>query len=182
VSKKQATKKVNKLDYKLVPEPDSTPTFTDLPPDLMAAMRKLPRTLGRMEAALRSVYEMDNFKSGDAGAQSRAEGQFRNALVEYVAIEDTLNHELSPLQPKFKLFDTENPLPHILRLLRHAQTHRTANEMSSITISLWLKLVPGAQPVDKVVWVIKDLTDAQFRNLDSFKWGPLHTSPGEGNG
>jgi hypothetical protein len=159
---KKGRGRANRLDYGLLPEPESTPTFTSLPEELEAAMQRLPRTLRRMEAALSSAREIDSFREGGARAQRRAESAFRSALTEYIAIEDTFKRERPAGTPPFRLLDTTNPLPHILRLLRHLQTHHTASELSGITISLWLKNVPGAEPQDVPVRVISDLTETNY--------------------
>ena len=161
-------KKPNKLDYNLVPEPESTPVFAALPKELEAAMQKLPLTLGRMEATLMAWSGMGSPKTG---GQSKAESAFRSALSEYVSIEDILNRELPSGQLAFRLLDTENPLPHILKQLRNLQVHLVASRMSDHTISLWLKHVPGAEPVDVTRWVICDLTAAQLLELDAFQKG-----------
>lgn len=168
---KKGRRRANRLDYGLLPEPESTPTFTSLPEELEAAMQRLPRTLRRMEAALSSAREIDSSREGGARAQRRAESAFRSALTEYIAIEDTFKRERPAGTPPFRLLDTTNPLPHILRLLRHLQTHHTASELSGVTISLWLKNVPGAEPQDVPVRVISDLTETQLLDLDAFKEG-----------
>jgi hypothetical protein len=49
------------------------------------------------------------------------------------------------------------------------QVHLVTNELAKQTISLVLKNVPGAEPVDITIWTIRDLTDAQFNELDAFK-------------
>jgi hypothetical protein len=157
-------KKLNKLDYSLIPEPEFTPTFMVLPQELEKALQKLPRTLERMDATLWACHEL-------GGGRSKSESAFRTALSEYASIEDILNRELSPGQPVFRLSDTENPLPHIMKQLRNLQVHLIASKMSDHTISLWLKNVPGAEPVDITCWIIGDITDAQLLDLDAFQKG-----------
>lgn len=168
---KKAKKKSNKLDYSLVPEPEFTPTFMHLPKELEEAMRPCLRTLERMQAALSSARGMDSIKPEGDHSRSRAESAFRSALIDYVSIEDILKRELPAVQPPFKLFDTENPLPHILKQLRNLQVHLVASKMSERAISLHLRNVPGAEPVDVTVWTISDLTDSQLLELDAFKEG-----------
>jgi hypothetical protein len=168
---KRGRRRANRLDYTLAPEPEFTYTFTALyPQELEEELRKLPKTHDRIRAALMACAEMDT-KPGSDRARLKAESAFRNALTEYVAVEDTLNRELPAVKSKFRLLGTRNPLPHVLKLLRHLQTHGMANELSGITISLWLKNVPGAKPTDVPVWIISDLADAQLLKLDAFAEG-----------
>lgn len=165
-------RRANRLDYGLAPEPDFTYTFPDLhPEEVEGELRKLPRTHDRVHGALTACAAMKNSKPGGAHARRRAETAFRSALTEYVAIEDTLNRELPAGGRRFRLHDTRNPLPHVLELLRHLQTHGMANELSEITVSLWLKNVPGAEPVEVPAWVISDLADAQLLELNAFADG-----------
>lgn len=171
-SRRPGRRRANRLDYSLAPEPEFTYTFTDLyPTELEEALRNLPRTHDRIHAALTACAAMKNSEPGSDRARRKAEAAFRSALTEYVAIEDTLNRELPAGKPRFRLHDTQNPLPHVLELLRHLQIHGMANELSDITISLWLKNVPGAEPVDVSAWVISDLADAQLLKLDAFADG-----------
>jgi len=169
---KRGRRRANRLNYSLAPEPEFTYPFAALyPRELEEELRKLPRTHDRIQAALIACAEMDNSKPGSDRARFKAESAFRSALTEYVAIEDTLNRELPAGKPRFKLHGTQNPLPHVLELLRHLQIHGMANELSDITVSLWLKNVPGAEPVDVPAWIISDLADAQLLKLNAFAEG-----------
>jgi hypothetical protein len=169
---KRGRKRANRLNYNLAPEPEFTYTFTALyPPEFEEELQKLPRTHDRIQAALMACAEMDVPKPGSGRTRLKAESAFRNALTEYVAVEDTLNREMPAGKPRFRLHSTQNPLPHVLKLLRHLQTHGMANELSGIIISLWLKNVPGAEPTNVPVWVISDLADARLLELDAFAEG-----------
>ena len=160
----------NKLDFNLIPEYESTAIFMSLPRDLEAAVRQFPRTEERINSALAFCAQVMNCDPDKVSeAARRAGGYFRAALAEYASIEDAFNRERPRGTPEFKLHETRNPLPHILKQLRHLQVHLVANELAKRTISLVMKNVPGAEPVDVTIWTISDLTDAQFNNLDSFK-------------
>jgi hypothetical protein len=159
-----------KLDFNLIPEYEFTATFMSLPRDIEAAIRQFPQTEERIEGALMfcaRVMNCDPDKVPDAARKAGA--YFRAALAEYASIEEAFNRERPAGTPEFRLHGTPNPLPHILKQLRHLQIHLVTNEMAKQTISLVLKNVPGAEPVDVIIWTIDDLTDAQFNELDAFK-------------
>ncbi len=160
------------LDFSLIPDFEFTATFMCLPQDLEEAMKKFPETEERFAGALMFCGHLggcDPEKSPRAAM--RAGAYFRAALAEYASIEDTFNRERPANTPEFKLHDTRNPLPHILKQLRHLQIHLVTTGMSDFKTSLWLKNVPGAEPVEVALWAIKDITAAQFNRLKAFKKG-----------
>lgn len=160
----------NKLDFKLIPEYEFTATFMSLPDDLEAAIRRYSQTEERIKGALMfcaHVMNCDPDRSSEAAR--RAGAYFRAAMAEYASIEEAFNRERPAGTPEFKLHNTRDPLPHILKQLRHLQIHLVASKLSKETISLVLKNMPGAEPVDVTIWMIRDLTDAQFNELDAFK-------------
>jgi hypothetical protein len=141
-----------------------------LPQDLEEAMKKFPETEERFAGALMFCGHLrgcDPEKSPRAA--TRAGAYFRASLAEYASIEETFNRERPANTPEFKLHDTRNPLPHVLKQLRHLQIHLVTTGMSDFKTSLLLKNVPGAEPVEVTIWAISDLTDAQFNELDAFK-------------
>jgi hypothetical protein len=158
------------LDFNLIPEFEFTPTFMCLPQELEEAMRIFPETAERMEGALMFCGQMRGCSPEKIShAATRAGRYFRAALAEYASIEESFNRERPAGTPKFELHDTENPLPHIFKQLRHLQIHLVTNEMAGRKISLVLKNVPGAEPVEFTIWMIKDLSEAQLNSLDAFK-------------
>ena len=160
----------NKLDFNLIPEYEFTAIFMSLPRDIEAAIRQFPRTEERINSALTFCAQVMNCDPDKIPEAARkAGGYFRAALAEYASIEDAFNPERPAGTPEFRLHNTRNPLPHILKQLRHLQVHLVANELAKQTISLVLKNLPGAEPVDVTIWTISDLTDAQFNELDAFK-------------
>lgn len=161
----RTTRRPRTLNYDLVPEPEFTPTFMSLPSELEDSMQRFPRTLKRMKAVLTNCCGIK------ISQPQQAENAFRAALTEFAAIEDLLNRELPEGNLKFRLLDTDNPLPHILKQLRNLQVHLEGSSIAGHQISLWLKNVPGAEPIDMLVPTIADLTDTQLLELDAFQKG-----------
>lgn len=165
------------LDFRLLPEFEFTALFMSLPQDLEAALLRFPETSERVEGALMFCLKLTycNPKQ-DSRAAAKAGAYFRAALAEYASIEETFNRERPSDTPKFSLHSTQNPLPHILEQLRHLQVHLATNEMSDRQVSLWLKHVPGSQPVDFRIWTISNLTDSQLNSLRAFQRAKHYTA------
>lgn len=169
----------NNLDFNLIPEYDFTAIFMKLPNALEAAISKFPQTEERIDGALMFCAHVMNCRDPEkVPAPARRTGAyFRAALAEYASIEEAFNRERPAGTPEFKLLDTENPVPHILKQLRNMQIHLVASKMSPQTVSLIMKNHPGAEPVDVTIWTIKDLTAAQFNDLNAFRRG--HYTPAQ---
>ena len=158
------------LNFTLLPEFEFTATFMCLPQNLEDALLRFPETSERVESSLMFCSNLTYCDpKKDSCAALKAGRYFRAALAEYHSIEEAFNRERPDGSPSFHLYSTENPLPHILEQLRHLQVHLTINEMSDRQVSLWLKNVPEAQPVDVRIWTISDLTDTQLKSLRAFR-------------
>lgn len=64
------------------------------------------------------------------------------------------------LEVMFELRSSENPLLHVVELLRNEQVHLQAIQLSPGQVSLWMKLVPGAVPVNVTRWFVPRLDAA----------------------
>jgi len=168
---------VRRINFDLIREFEFTATFMCLPKELEAALVGFPETSERIESSLMFCSKLTYCDpKEDRLAATKAARYFRAALAEYVSIEEALNRERPLGTPEFNLYSTENPLPHILEQLRHLQVHLTISEMSDRSVSLWLKNVPGSEPVDVRIWTISNLTDSQLTSLRAFKNGKHYTA------
>lgn len=137
--------------------------------EIKNAIDKFPNTSERIESTLMFCAHLLNCNPKDGQrASMNAGAYFRAALAEYASIEEILNQELPSGKPRFRLLETDNPLPHILKQLRNLQFHLVASKISDSMIALWLKLVPSSEPVDVSIWTISDLTERQFKRLQAF--------------
>lgn len=157
------------LQFTPLPDNEWTPTFMSLPLELEDRMKHAPLTLERLNGCLYLAFLATSVDANSKYSAVRAGACFRGALAEYASVYDMAKLEFSNQERRINLQETENPLPHILKLLRHLQVHFVSTPVKDKTVSLWLKKMPDAKPVDCIVWYIEDLTPNQFLGLRAFK-------------
>jgi hypothetical protein len=109
-----------KLDFSLLPGDDDfarRSMVIGLPKELHARLALLPQTLERAESTV--MFSSHSIKQSETW---RAAAFLRAALADYCALEEV--HKVDrPEAAPFKITNSQNPLLHLLELLRHQNIH-----------------------------------------------------------
>lgn len=150
------------LDFSLLPDDASferRPVLIGPPEPLKARLASLPQALERLESSVWLAAQ-----SSKQSEPWRAAALLRASLADFCAIEEMQKLD-RPGEAHFKIRDSQNPLLHLLELLRHLNIHVKTVEASAHAISVTLK----DQTSDMGVYVISNLDAADLATLKNGK-------------
>jgi hypothetical protein len=158
------------LDFSLLTRLDYRELFVRLPDEVEKAIDVLPETSARFLAALRFCWYIsattDVLFAQEPKATRLREAFLRASLAEYVSIEDTLKRDLRRLniatQPT-KIFNLENPLLHIMRVMRNLEIHLTSAQLSHSKKDVVIVVSEAEHQSQTTIWTVDDLTVEKFK-------------------
>jgi len=166
-----------KLDFERLPNLESAPLFISLEPQLEAAIKTLPETSYRADAALHFCWFVSQDKEQLHAEEHRAtrlrEAFFRACLTEYRAMDEVLTRDLTAIgnnSPPLKIHEVPNPLLHIMKELRNLEIHLTSSTLSPATIHVVAKWENRTIQHESTIWVTEPLTERNFKNLDNARY------------
>jgi len=158
------------LDFSLLTRPNYRELFVCLPDEIERSIEVLPETSARFLAALRFCWYVsatpDVLFSEEPKATRLREAFLRASLAEYVSIEDTLKRDLLKLNltaRPIKIFSLENPLLHIMRVLRNLEIHLTSAKLSHSKKDVVAVVSEAEHQSQTTIWTIDYLTVEKFR-------------------
>lgn len=150
------------LDFSLLPKDESFERRSvriGPPEPLKARLAPMRQTLERVESAVWLAAQ-----SSKQSESWRAAALLRASLADYCAIEEMQDLD-QPGVPHFKIGTSQNPLLHLLELLRHLNIHVKTAEMAAHSIStVW-----GNLESDMNVYVISNLDAHDLATLRNGK-------------
>jgi len=154
------------IDFRLAPVRDHTCTFIRLPAEDERRIAALPATAARINMALIFCAQIGSADKADQQAIRKCEGYMRATLAELVSVEDTLAWERPG--KVFRLWQSANPLLHIMRELRNMNVHLQPSTFGTREISVQLR-VEGSVPTDIEIFTLQNFTAERFKQLHNAK-------------
>ncbi len=158
-------KRVHNLDFSLLPDLSSTSAWYSLDEVTWVSLTRLPETIDRVHGALHFCYMVNSGENVRAGQGPETiknrESYLRASLAEFVSIEETLERELlnAGLRGKsIKLYDSLNPMVHIVRELRHLEIHLQTRELSAVD----KEVIFGGKRHRIQVWITGNISVTSF--------------------
>lgn len=133
-----------------------------LPAEDEKRIAALPATAARLDMALTLGRQIGTSGKPNSDDIRKGEGYMRASLAELVSVEDTLAWERP--HKIFKLYESENPLLHVLRELRNMNVHLQPSSFKPKTISVQLR-AEGSEPIDVEIFTVQDFTAERFKKL-----------------
>lgn len=149
------------LDFTTLPgesEFESRSIFMDFPKELESRLSPLPEVLNRLKSAV--MFAETSAKNSEPW---RAAAHLRASLAEFCSSEEMQKLD-KPGARHLRLADVEDPLIHLLELMRHLNIHVKSAETDSIAINVsW-----GDQEFEMTAYTISNLG---YQDLASLRNG-----------
>lgn len=156
----------NSIDMALVPDLSWGHLKVRLNPEVQERLSPFTETLDRANGAFWFTHKI-NWPDTEI---KRRESYLRASLAEYMSMEDTLPRDLEKngiSKRAVKIYDFQNPVLHIVRMLRNIEIHLRSSTLSSDKIPA----VAGDVRFNNRVWFINDLEfDQVVSDLDNAQY------------